>query len=191
MSTQALPSDIGAPPQTSNHAPSARRTTWLVVALSIAALGLAALCLSHGRGFGLSSRGLEALPSLFVRAAAIAIFGVTYLVIAIGRLPGLRLDRAGAALIGASLMVALGVLPLDEAYKAVDFDTITLLLGMMIVVAHLRLAGFFRLVNGWLIPRARYPIVLLVISIKRNFIPNPKSNHNGHSHACSKTNYIK
>jgi Na+/H+ antiporter NhaD/arsenite permease-like protein len=162
MSTQALPSDIGASPQTSNHARSARRTTWLVAGLSIAALGLAALYMSHGRGPGLSGRGLEALPGLFVRAAAIAIFGVTYLVIAIGRLPGLRLDRAGAALIGASLMVALGVLPLEEAYKAIDFDTITLLLGMMLVVAHLRLAGFFRLVNGWVATRARYPIVLLI-----------------------------
>jgi Na+/H+ antiporter NhaD/arsenite permease-like protein len=63
--------------------------------------------------------------------AAIAIFAATYLVIAIGKLPGYQLDRAGAALLGASLMVGLGVISLDEAYRAVDFDTITLLLGMM------------------------------------------------------------
>jgi hypothetical protein len=30
---------------------------------------------------------------------------------------------------------------LSDAYKAIDFDTITLLLGMMIVVANLRLSG--------------------------------------------------
>ena len=77
---------------------------------------------------------------------SVAIFTATYLVIAIGKLPGYRLDRAGAALLGASLMVGLGVLPLEEAYKVIDFDTITLLLGMMIVVANLRLSGFFRLV---------------------------------------------
>ena len=99
--------------------------------------------------------------SLVPEAAAIAIFAMTYLVVAIGRLPGFRLDRAGAALVGASLMVAAGALPLEEAPKAIDFDTIILLLGVMIVVANLRLSGFFGLVSGWVVTRARYPIVLL------------------------------
>src|SRR6202030_4782035 len=99
--------------------------------------------------------------SLVPEAAAIAIFGITYLVVAIGRLPVSRLDRAGAALVGASLMVAVGGLPLEEAPKAIDFDTIILLLGVMIVVANLRLSGFFDLVNGWVVTGARYPIVLL------------------------------
>jgi Na+/H+ antiporter NhaD/arsenite permease-like protein len=100
--------------------------------------------------------------SLLPEAAAIAIFVLTYLVVAIGRLPGFRLDRAGAPLVGASLMVAVGALPLAEAPKAIDFDTIILLLGVMIVVANLRLSGFFNIVNGWVVTRARYPIVLLV-----------------------------
>ena len=46
-------------------------------------------------------------------------------------------------------MVASGALPLEDAYKAVDLDTITLLLGMMIVVASLRLSGFFAVANAW------------------------------------------
>jgi Na+/H+ antiporter NhaD/arsenite permease-like protein len=78
---------------------------------------------------------------------AIAIFVATYLFIAVGKLPGYHLDRAGAALLGACLMVWLGVLSLEEAFAAIDFDTIALLLGMMIVVANLRLSGFFELVN--------------------------------------------
>ncbi|MDR3372407.1 MAG: anion transporter [Ancalomicrobiaceae bacterium] len=94
--------------------------------------------------------------------AAILIFAVTYLVMAVGKLPGWRLDRAGAALLGASLMVGCRVLSLDEAYRAIDMETITLLLGMMIVVANLRLSGFFRLVNGFVVARARFPVVLLV-----------------------------
>jgi len=93
--------------------------------------------------------------------AAGVIFAATYLVIAIGKLPGYQLDRAGAALLGASLMVGFGVLTLDEAYQAIDLETITLLLGMMIVVANLRLSGFFRLINNWAITRARHPILLL------------------------------
>jgi Na+/H+ antiporter NhaD/arsenite permease-like protein len=98
-------------------------------------------------------------------AAAITVFAMTYLVVAVGRLPGFGLDRAGAALVGASLMVAVGALPLEEAPKAIDFDTIILLLGVMIVVANLRLSGFFRLVNSWVVTRARYPIVLLAAVI--------------------------
>ena len=64
---------------------------------------------------------------------------------ALGRIPGLRLDRAGVALTGAAMMMAVGALTPQEAYRAIDLDTIVLLLGMMIVVAHLKLSGFF----GW------------------------------------------
>jgi len=69
------------------------------------------------------------------------IFAATYVVLAIGRLPGFRVDRTGAAIIGASLMLAANVLTIQEAYGAIDYDTILLLFGMMIVVANLRLAG--------------------------------------------------
>ena len=92
---------------------------------------------------------------------ALLIFTGTYAVVALGRLPGFRLDRAGAALIGASLMVGTGVLSLDEAYRAVDLNTLVLLLGMMILVANLRLAGFFALAAQWVASHARHPATLL------------------------------
>src|SRR4051812_32589068 len=57
-------------------------------------------------------------------------------------------------------MVA-GVLSLEEAYQAVDFNTIVLLFGMMIVVANLRLSGFFRLITRWIAAYVRWPITLL------------------------------
>jgi Na+/H+ antiporter NhaD/arsenite permease-like protein len=129
---------------------------WLVISLAIVAIGLAALDVRTHPGLPMRS-----LADLVPEAAAVAIFAMTYLVLAIGRLPGFWLDRAGAALVGASLMVAVGVMPLEEVPKAIDFDTIILLLGVMIVVANLRLSGFFGLVNGWVVTRARHPIVLL------------------------------
>ena len=55
-------------------------------------------------------------------------FGMTYLGLALGRLPGLRTDRAGVALVGAAGVLACGLLPFDDAVKAVDFATIALLL---------------------------------------------------------------
>ena len=100
-------------------------------------------------------------PATYTDLLAILVFAGTYAVIAIGKLPGFQLDRAGAALLGASLMVGAGVLPLEEAYRAVDFDTITLLLGMMIVVANLRVSGFFRLVSDFVVARAKHPFILL------------------------------
>jgi Na+/H+ antiporter NhaD/arsenite permease-like protein len=122
----------------------------LVVAIAIAA-ALAPTLLPVSDRTGGEGRGV----------AAGVIFAASYLALAIGRIPGLSIDRAGIALVGAGLMVASGALTLEDAYKAVDFDTITLLLGVMIVVANLRLSGFFAFANGWVMAHARRPLILL------------------------------
>jgi Na+/H+ antiporter NhaD/arsenite permease-like protein len=96
------------------------------------------------------------------REIAVAIIFVgSYLALAFGRIPGLHIDRAGIALVGAGLMVASGAMPLEDAYRAVDLDTITLLLGVMIVVASLRLSGFFAVATAWVMTWARGPLLLL------------------------------
>jgi len=92
---------------------------------------------------------------------ALIIFLITYLALALGRLPGLRVDRAGVSIIGATLMIASKSITLSQAYGAIDYNTITLLFGMMIVVANLRLSGFFTLVSGWVVEHAHRPVVLL------------------------------
>jgi di/tricarboxylate transporter len=122
----------------------------LVVVIALAA-ALAPSLLLAGDRIGVDGRGV----------AAGVIFVGSYLALAIGRIPGLSIDRAGIALVGAGLMVASGALTLEDAYKAVDLDTITLLLGMMIVVASLRLSGFFAVANGWVMAHARRPLILL------------------------------
>ena len=96
------------------------------------------------------------------RLAAAVIFAASLVALAIGRVSRLAIDRAGVALVGAALMVACGALRLDDAYKAVDLDTLTLLLGMMIVVANLRLSGFFAVAGGWIMRRAGRPLTLLI-----------------------------
>jgi Na+/H+ antiporter NhaD/arsenite permease-like protein len=75
--------------------------------------------------------------------------------------PFLRVDRTGAAIVGASLMLAFNVLTVEEAYAAINYDTIILLFGMMIVVANLRLSGFFAAVSAWVVDHAHAPLVLL------------------------------
>jgi Na+/H+ antiporter NhaD/arsenite permease-like protein len=93
--------------------------------------------------------------------AATLIFLGTYLVVALGRLPGFRVDRTGAAIIGASLMIGFDILTFEEAYAAIDYNTIILLFGMMIVVANLRLSGFFTAVSEWVVRHAHHPLALL------------------------------
>src|SRR5512138_1505301 len=93
--------------------------------------------------------------------AAALIFLATYLVLAVGRLPGFLVDRTGAAIIGAGLMIAFNVLTLEEAYASIDHNTIVLLFGMMIVVANLRLSGFFAAVAEWVVRHAHHRLTLL------------------------------
>jgi Na+/H+ antiporter NhaD/arsenite permease-like protein len=93
--------------------------------------------------------------------AAGAIFLVTLAGIALGRAPGLRIDRAGIALVGAALMLAFGPLGFEDALKSIDLDTIALLLGMMIIIAQLRVSGFFELAGGFALKRAHGPLALL------------------------------
>ena len=93
--------------------------------------------------------------------AALAILCLTYFWTALGRFPGLRLDRAGIALLGGAAMIACGPLTLEEAFRAIDVDTIALLLGMTIVVAHLKVSGAFHALGVLAIEHAHRPFALL------------------------------
>lgn len=92
---------------------------------------------------------------------AIGIFALTYLLISGRRLKVLPLNRPAAAVLGTVLMVTAEVLTPEEAYRAVDFDTLVLLLGMMLIAAYLHLAGFFEWCADWVLRRARTPTRLL------------------------------
>lgn len=127
----------------------------------IASLGAVALLLALALGAAAAPWLMPADDALARRVAAGAIFIASYLALAVGKVPGLAIDRAGVALVGACLMVACGAMPIEDAYKAIDLDTLTLLLGMMIVVANLRLSGFFALANAWVMRRAHHPLTLL------------------------------
>ena len=106
------------------------------------------------------------MPAVELRLAVpLAIFAFTYFVFAVGNFPGLKLDRTGAALAGALLMVVTGSLSESQALAAIDFHTILLLLGMMIIVANLRVSGAFALVARWLLKRAHSGYGLLAMTV--------------------------
>ena len=88
----------------------------------------------------------------------------TYLLIAV-QVPGLRLNRPAAALLGAVAMVTLGGLPLRAAYAAIDMDVMVFLLGVLLLAGFLELGGFFEWAAERLIARATSARALLAIVV--------------------------
>lgn len=101
----------------------------------------------------------------FQSVAAAVVIVVTLVGVAIGRYPTLNMNRATIALVGATFLVALGAISLDEAYLAVDWNTIVLLFGMMVLNVNLRMAGFFHLVTAKVVKLARTPRQLLALIV--------------------------
>jgi len=92
----------------------------------------------------------------------LVIFALTYLLIAVQRLPFVHLNRPAASLVGAVAMVVFGVLPLPDAYAAVDFDVLVFLLGMMLIVGYLEVGKFFEWAARWVLRRVGTPERLLL-----------------------------
>src|SRR5262249_49480113 len=95
------------------------------------------------------------------------IFALTYLGLALGRVPGLRMDRAGTALFGPRPMRFTRLLTLEQAISpdSIDYKTLILLFGMMVVVAFLRLSGFFQRLTRKALKKIRTPLGLLAVTI--------------------------
>src|ERR1700722_43735 len=116
-----------------------------------------------------------ALPDARV-AAAYVIFLASYLVFAIGKFPGLKIDRPGAAIIGAVAMVAFRVVQPSDALRFIDFSTLVLLFSMMLIVGNLRLVGFFEwnaeVVLRRLKPNQLLPAVIFTCGFLSAFLVN-------------------
>jgi len=82
------------------------------------------------------------------------ILGLTLFVFAVGKSPVFRIDRAGAAIIGATATIAAGVLSFDQAARVIDHRTLVLLFSMMIISANLKLGGFFGKTGDFLLRAA-------------------------------------
>jgi Na+/H+ antiporter NhaD/arsenite permease-like protein len=73
----------------------------------------------------------------------LAVFAATYVGMALGRFPGLRIDRTGIALVAAILLLAGGALETGQVVEAIDFPTLFILFGLMILSAQFAAAGFY------------------------------------------------
>src|ERR1700691_5322287 len=107
-------------------------------------------------------------PELHSNPVILAIFAITYLGIALGRVPGLKLNRVGIVLLGAIAMMIFGGLSTADASSSINWPTILLLFGFFVISAQLRLSGFYDQVAGAISSRlghpARFLLVLMVVS---------------------------
>jgi Na+/H+ antiporter NhaD/arsenite permease-like protein len=108
--------------------------------------------------------------------AAYLIFFGSYIVFAVGKFPWMKIDRPGAAIIGAVLMVAFRIVGAQEALQSIDFGTIVLLFSMMLIVANLRFGGFFEHIAEWIIGRLQphhlLPTVIFTSGLLSAFLVN-------------------
>ena len=91
------------------------------------------------------------------RLVILGIFGATYLGIAMGYVPGLKLNRVGIVLLGAIALMTFGGISTAEAISFVNWPTILLLFGFFVISAQLRLSGFYGMVAGAVAARLDRP----------------------------------
>ena len=107
----------------------------------------------------------------------LAVFLAVYAGMILGGIPGLALDRAGVALLGAIALVAFGKVTVAEAWASLDVPTMTLLLGLMVVSAQFRLGGFYaaitrRMGEAPLSPRALLAALIGVTGLLSALLAN-------------------
>lgn len=95
------------------------------------------------------------------------LFALTYFGLVLGEVPKLRMDRAGIAFAGAALMLCTGAVTFAQAAspQSIDYETLGLLFGMMVVVGFLRLSGCLARLTHWSLDRIRSPHALLALVV--------------------------
>src|SRR4051812_49907651 len=84
---------------------------------------------------------------------------------ALGRFPGLRIDRTGIALVAVILLLACGALQTSEIAGAIDFPTLFILFGLMILSAQFAAAGFYDWCALRIARARRSPLALLAVTV--------------------------
>lgn len=97
------------------------------------------------------------------RPVVLAVFALTYLGIAMGHIPGLKVNRVGIALLGAIAMMIFGDISTGAVISHINWPTIFLLFGFFVISAQLRLSGFYDKVAGGISARLGHPARFLLI----------------------------
>lgn len=97
--------------------------------------------------------------------STVIIFLVVYLAMALGKLPGLKVDRTGAALIGALAMLVFGDISGKDAWDSISYTSLGLLFGLMVVSGAFSVSGFYHWATQYVATLQVRPPILLAILI--------------------------
>jgi Na+/H+ antiporter NhaD/arsenite permease-like protein len=95
----------------------------------------------------------------------VAVFTFAYLGMALGRVPGLKLDRSGMALLAVVVLLASGRLQVRDLGAPVDVSTLLLLFALMIVSAQFQMAGVYGAVAARVAAAKGSPQRLLALTV--------------------------
>jgi Na+/H+ antiporter NhaD/arsenite permease-like protein len=105
------------------------------------------------------------------------VFLVVYLGMILGTLPGLKMDRASIALGGAIILLAAGQIDKGQALDSIDFGTLGMLFGLMLISVQLQLSGFYDTISGAVArlpvsPAALLGLLITVVGLMSAFLTN-------------------
>ncbi len=95
----------------------------------------------------------------------VLVFAFVYLGMALGRWPGLALDRTGIALVGAILLVGAGLMPADRIVHHLELPTLVILFALMVLSAQVAASGFFDQVATAIAGATVGPFALLLLVV--------------------------
>jgi Na+/H+ antiporter NhaD/arsenite permease-like protein len=100
--------------------------------------------------------------SAYTARAVLAVFALTYLGMAVGRVPGLKLNRTGIALLGAIAVMIFSGFSTTTMVGFVNWPTILLLFGFFVLSAQLQLSGLFDKIANNISARLQNPAWFLL-----------------------------
>ena len=95
----------------------------------------------------------------------VTVFLLVYVAMGLGKWPGVKVDRTGAAVVGALLMMVAGRIAPEAAWNAIDYRTVGMLFGLMVVSSAFVVSGFYAWVAERIASMPVSPPALLAIFI--------------------------
>jgi Na+/H+ antiporter NhaD/arsenite permease-like protein len=95
----------------------------------------------------------------------LTVFFAVYVGMALGRWPGLRIDRTGIAILGAVVLYAAGAIGGHEALQAIDFPTLIVLFGLMMLSAQYAACGFYDWCSARIAAARASPTTILCLTV--------------------------
>jgi Na+/H+ antiporter NhaD/arsenite permease-like protein len=101
----------------------------------------------------------------YATVLVVATFLAVYVGMALGRWPGLKIDRTGIAVLGAIVLYSTGIVGNEMVLRAIDFPTLIVLFGLMVLSAQFGASGFYDWCSARIASTQASPVVTLALTV--------------------------